>query len=271
MEKKIRRRLIILAAVIGILLVISMLAPWLVPNDPYATDAASIRMAPCREYPFGTDNLGRCVFSRVLAGARTSILSAVALVSICFAAGTIPGMLCGYYGGILDTIVMRLADVILTVPQLVLAVAVAGILGGGMGNAMLAMGFSGWVLFARLARSEVIQEKEEDYVLAARLGGKKGWQILYAEILPGIAGPLLVNAATQISTMMMGLAGLSFLGLGVQVPEAEWGSMIGEARAYIQLAPWAVLAPAGAVVFTVMLFSYLGDTAGDLLDTGGSL
>ncbi|WP_278184246.1 ABC transporter permease [Alkaliphilus metalliredigens] len=202
-------------------------------------------------------------------GAKTSICATLILVFITFIFGTFVGLLCGYYGGLIDSIFMRLIDILLSVPQMVLAIAVAGALGGGMINAMIALGFTSWTLYARLAKSQTISAKQEDYVHAARLGGNSGTRIMLVHILPNIAGPLLVNATIQIGTLLIGFAGLSFLGLGVQVPQAEWGSMISESRAYVQLAPWTVLAPGSAIVLTALLFNYLGDTARDLLEVKG--
>ena len=267
--RRIRRRLTLLLILAGLLVALSLLAPLLCPNDPNATSAAMMNQPPQKGYPFGTDRYGRCVFSRVLMGARTSIFSAAALVAVTFAAGSLLGLLAGWYGGAADTLVMRLADVMLAFPQMVLAIAVAGILGGGMLNAMLAMGITGWTLYARLARAEVLAMKEEPYVQAARLSGCGSLTILFKILLPNALGPLAVNAATQISVMMIGIAGLSFLGIGVTEPQAEWGSMLSASRAYIQLAPWAVLAPAGAVLLTVMVFSLLGDCVRDRLDVEG--
>ena len=263
-----RRRLTVFLFLACLLILVSLLAPLLCPNDPNATSSLAMNRPPCAEYPFGTDRYGRCVCSRVLMGARTSIFSAVALVGITFAVGGLLGMLAGWYGGVIDALVMRLADVMLAFPQMVLAVAVAGILGGGMGNAMLAMGITGWTLYARLARAQVISLKEEPYVQAARLSGFGGWRILTGTLLPNMLGPLLVTATTQIGVMMIGIAGLSFLGIGVIEPQAEWGSMINTSRAYMQLAPWAVLAPAAATVLTVMVFNCLGDCVRDALDVG---
>ena len=261
-----RRRLAVFLVLAGILVIVSLIAPLICPNDPNATSAAAMNQAPSAQYPFGTDRYGRCVCSRVLMGARTSIFSAVALVGLTFLAGTILGLLAGWYGGFVDTLVMRLADVMLAFPQMVLAIAVAGILGGGMGNAMLAMGITGWTLYARLARAHVLALKEEPYVHAARLSGCNGWTIMTRTLLPNILGPMLVTAATQIGVMMIGIAGLSFLGIGVTEPQAEWGSMINGSRAYLQLAPWAVIAPAVATIITVMIFNYLGDCMRDVLD-----
>ena len=265
---RLRRRTTVFLLLAGLLVVLSLLAPLLCPNDPNATSAARMNQAPQKGYPFGTDRYGRCVCSRVLMGARTSIFSAVALVAVTFVAGSLLGLLAGWYGGAVDTIVMRLADVMLAFPQMVLAIAVAGILGGGMGNAMLAMGITGWTLYARLARAQTLALKEEPYVHAARLSGCSGWTIMVKTLLPNLLGPMLVTAATQIGVMMIGIAGLSFLGIGVAEPQAEWGSMINGSRAYLQLAPWAVLAPAVATIITVMIFNYLGDCVRDVLDVG---
>ncbi len=261
-----RLRLTVFLILAGLLLLFGLLAPLLTPNDPDLTSAADINRAPSAEFPLGTDRYGRCICSRVMMGARTSIFSAVALVAITFVFGTAAGMLAGYCGGIADTLVMRLAEVLLAFPQMVLAIAVAGILGGGMGNAMLAMGITGWTGYARLARAKVLSLKEEAYVSAARLSGCSDASILFRTLLPNMLGPLVVNASTQIGSMMIGIAGLSFLGIGVMEPQAEWGSMISGMRAYIQLAPWAVLAPAFATIITVMVFNYLGDCVRDVLD-----
>ena len=261
-----KTKLIVFLILAGLLVLFGILAPLLTPNDPDATSAVHMNQAPSRQFPLGTDRYGRCICSRVMMGARTSIFSAVALVALTFVFGTALGMLAGWYGGIVDSVVMRLADVLLAFPQMVLAIAVAGILGGGMGNAMLAMGISGWTGYARLARAKVLERREEAYVCAARLSGCSDLSILLRTLLPNILGPLVVNASTQIGSMMIGIAGLSFLGIGVMEPQAEWGSMISASRAYIQLAPWAVLAPACATILTVMVFNYLGDCVRDVLD-----
>ena len=267
-RKNAKQKLIVFLILAGLLVILGILAPLLTPNDPNATSAAAMNQAPSAAFPLGTDRYGRCVLSRVMMGARTSIFSAVALVAITFLVGSLLGMAAGWFGGWVDTVVMRVADVLLAFPQMVLAIAVAGILGGGMGNAMLAMGITGWTLYARLARAQVLAMKEESYVHAARLTGCSGWTIMTRTLLPNLLGPMLVTAATQIGVMMIGIAGLSFLGIGVSEPQAEWGSMINGSRAYLQLAPWAVLAPAIATIITVMIFNYLGDCVRDALDVG---
>ena len=265
-SRAVRVRLTVFLILAGALVLLAILAPAFAPNDPNATSAADMNAAPSARFPFGTDRYGRCVCSRVLIGARTSIFSAAALVAITFAVGALLGMLAGWYGGAVDAVVMRLADVLLAFPQMVLAIAVAGLLGGGMGNAMLALGVTGWTLYARLARSQTLALKNEPYVSAARLSGCSTFSILFKTLLPGILGPLTVSAATNMGTTMIGIAGLSFLGIGVTEPHAEWGSMISGMRAYFQLAPWAVLAPAAATVVTVMVFNLLGDAVRDALD-----
>lgn len=259
----VRKRLIISLFFVFLLIGISVLAPFLVPNDPYATQALYRKGAPVMEFPFGTDKLGRCIFSRVLMGTRASVFSALMVVLASMAAGTGLGIFAGYYGGIFDRFVMSICDIFLAFPQMVLAIGVAGLLGGTMTNAMIALGFTGWTSYARLARGLVLGIKKESYISAARLSGNSHWQIMAVHILPGIAGEVVVNASLQIGTVMIGFAGLSYLGLGVSVPEAEWGSMINEAIGYMQQAPWAVLAPGAALFVTVLVFQLLGDSLRD--------
>ena len=261
-----RRRVIFFGILALAILVLAILAPHLAPNDPLATNSAMMKAAPCAQFPFGTDKLGRCVLSRVLYGARTSVFASLALVAVSFVVGTAAGILCGYVGGVLDEIIMRIADIFLAFPQMVLAIAVAGILGGSLLNAMIALGITGWTLYARLARGTVMSLKEESFIAAARLQGLRSAGVMVKHLLPNVAGPLLVNATTQIGTTMIGIAGLSFLGIGVIPPTPEWGSMISEARSYMQLAPWAVFAPAAAVVITVMVYNLFGDAVRDLMD-----
>ena len=265
-KRILRRRVLISSVLAGLLVLTALLAEVIAPNDPYRTHADLIRSAPSPAYLFGTDNLGRCVLSRVLYGARTTIAATFLLVAVSFFAGTLIGMVCGYYGSILDEILMRLADLMLSFPQLVVAIAVAGILGGGLKGAMIALGITMWTSFARLARSHTRTIVIAPYIAAARMAGVSGPAILLRHILPNILEPMLVNALSQIGTTMIGISGLSFLGLGVVPPQAEWGSMISESRAYIQVAPWAVLYPAAATVLTIVVFNYLGDAVMDYRD-----
>ena len=258
-KQKLKTKVIIAAAFAGILILIALLPGAFAPNDPYATHAEMIRHAPTAEYPCGNDNLGRCVLSRVIFGARTTIAATFFLVAVSFVIGIILGMFCGYYGGFTDDLLMRLADLMLAFPQMVVAIGVAGILGGGLYGALLALGITMWVVFARLARSHTLAIRNEPYIQAARLQGMGSLRIIVGHIFPNILEPVLINALTQIGTTMIAISGLSFLGLGVVPPQAEWGSMISEGRAYIQIAPWAVFFPALATLLTIVVFNYLGD------------
>lgn len=265
-REQLRNRMLLMLGLSALLCIFALVAPYLTPNDPNMPNAAYMNAAPCKEFPLGADRYGRCVLSRIMIGARTSIFAAVALVLATFLVGSLLGILSGYYGGVLDAVIMRIADIFLAFPQMVLAIAVAGVLGGSLLNAMIALGITGWTQYARLARTHTMALKNEPFVLAAKMNGSSGLQIMARHILPNMIGPLTVNAATQIGTNMIGIAGLSFLGLGVVPPKAEWGSMINESRAYLQLAPWSVLFPAVAIIVTVMVFNYLGDAVRDYSD-----
>lgn len=263
---KLNIRIYILLFLIALLMIVSLIAPYLCPNDPNYTDLSLAKQAPSKTFIFGTDSYGRCVFSRVLMGAKVSIFSSLFLVLGTFLFGSTYGMICGYFGGKIDRTLMGFVDILLAFPDMILAIAVAGILGGGLINAMLALALTGWTSYARLARGSVMTIKSEVFIKAARLSGNGDLRIIIKHILPNIIGPLVVNATLQIGGMMMGLAGLSFLGIGVQIPHAEWGSMINEGRSLMQTAPWIILYPGGVMMVAVMVFNFLGDSIRDLLD-----
>ena len=257
------RMLTLLAAFI---LIASLFSAQLAPYDPYATDPQLILKAPSAEHLLGTDNYGRDILSRILAGGKTSIFAALFIILIAGSLGSLIGLLAGYYRGRMDAVLMRITDVFQAFPDIVLAIAVAGVLGGGLVNAMLALIVTTWTQYARIARSAAVAVKEETYIQAARLSGCTDTRILFGHILPNIAGPLIVTAVLHVSTMMMGLAGLSYLGIGVQIPAAEWGAMISEGQKYLQQAPWAALAPSAVMVAVMMVFNMFGDQLRDLLD-----
>ncbi len=265
-KKILMTRLYVLIVLAVILLIIAGIGVFVTPNDPYKINALMTKKAPSSEFIFGTDSYGRCVCSRVLAGAGMTIYGALFLVISTATVGTVLGTICGYYGGVVDTVIMRITDLMLAFPQMVLAIAVAGLAGGGLWNAILALGISGWTLYCRLVRSRVMSIKHESYILAARLSGCSDLKIIVSYILPMIVGSVVVNAVTQIGTSIIWIAGLSFLGIGVRAPQAEWGSMINEARGAMQLAPWAVLAPCAAIFITVTVFNCMGDTVRDIAD-----
>ena len=256
----------VLALLAALILIASLFSAQLAPYDPYATNPQLILKPPSAEHLLGTDNYGRDILSRILAGGRTSIFSALFIILIAGSFGSMIGLLAGYYRGRMDAILMRVTDIFQAFPDIVLAIAVAGVLGGGLFNAVLALILTTWTQYARLARSAAAAAREETYIHAARLSGCNDARILFLHILPNIAGPLLITAILHVSTMMMGLAGLSYLGIGVQIPAAEWGAMISEGQKYLQQAPWAALAPSAVMVAVMMVFNMFGDQLRDLLD-----
>lgn len=253
-----------------LLLSAALFADRLCPYDPNAQDYAISLQPPSAAHPFGTDRYGRDMLSRVIAGARASIFSTLALVAAASAAGTAVGAACGYFGGRADAVVMRISDVCLAFPGLVLALAIAAVLNGGIQNAVIALALISWPKYARTARSRTLALKGSDFIAAARLAGGTPLQIITRHILPNILGPILVTAALDTGTMMMELAGLSFLNLGAQPPTAEWGSMMSSGRSMLQTYPWVVLSPGIAIFISVSLCNLLGDAVRDCLDPRGS-
>ena len=256
---------IIIFILISIFL-ISLLAPYIAPNDPYAVDLTKTLQPPSKEFLFGTDSLGRCVFSRVLYGANRTIFSAIIVVLITFLFGTTVGIISGYIGGKIDRLIMRIVDVFLAFPGLVLAIAVAGLLGGCMINAMIAISLISWTKYARIARSKVLEIKEETFIQASKISGHNALHIMIKHILPNILAYLIVTASLDIGTVIMEMSSLSFLGLSSPLPTPEWGAMISEGKSVIQFAPWTLLAPGLAILIVVVLFNLLGDIIRDLLD-----
>lgn len=259
-------KLAVYGALTLLLILVAVFAPYITPYDPYEQDLGNALLAPCREYLLGTDRYGRDMLSRVIMGARSSISSAVLLVVIITVAGSIVGILCGYCQGKLDSFLMRLSDIFLAFPGMVFAIAAASVMSGGIMNAVAALAFISWPKYARIARSQVLTIKNAPYISAARLAGSGTGKIILKHIVPNIAGPVIVTAVLDIGTMMMEIAGLSFLGLGATPPTAEWGSMMSNGRSMLQTSPWVILAPGCAIFLTVMVFNFLGDTVRDILD-----
>lgn len=265
-KNRTRAKLLLFFALVCILLLTAAFAEYLCPYDPYEQNLAAVLQTPGPGHWLGTDRYGRDMLSRIIAGSTISIFAALLLIGVTTAVGTAIGMACGWIGGKPDSIIMRIADLFLAFPGLVFALAVAGVLGGGIQNAVLALAVISWPKFARLSRGLTMSEKESVYLMAARLSGSGTPKLLLKHILPNIAGPVLVTAVLDIGTMLMELAGLSFLGLGVQPPAAEWGNMISEGRSFLQTAPWMVLAPGAALFVSVMIFNLFGDTLRDYMD-----
>ena len=254
-----------LALVAG-LLFIACFGQYIVPYDPYAQDLNNALQAPSGSHLLGTDRYGRDLFTRIIVGAQTTIFSALALVAGITIIGTIVGIICGYVGGWIDSLLMRISDIFLAFPEMVFAIAIAGVLNGGIWSAAIAVGLIAWPRYARVARSQVLSMKNHQYMNAAKLTGTPWYKMIVKHIMPNIMGPIIVTAALDIGAMIMNLAGLSYLGLGVVPPTPEWGSMMSEGRSMLQTSPWIVLAPGLAIFITVVIFNLLGDTVRDILD-----
>ena len=255
-------------AVLALLIVLaSICAPLICQGvDPTEGELADAIMAPSSEHPFGTDKMGRDIFARVIYGSRTSLVSTFSLVLTIFVIGTFLGILAGYFGGWVDAVIMRIADMMIAFPGLVLAIAVAGMLGASTKNAIIAISVVSWPKYARLARSLVMKIRHTDFVAAAQVTGSRTPYMLWKYMLPNTITTLVITAATDIGSMMMELAALSFLGFGAQPPTPEWGSMLNEGRNFMQSAPWMMIYPGLAIFITVVIFNMLGDNLRDILD-----
>ncbi len=269
-QKRLKRdrtmlKLWILFGLTAALIFIACFGEYLVP-DPYAQDLGNTLQAPSWEHLLGTDRYGRDLFARVVVGARTTIFSALALVGGITLVGTIVGVVCGYVGGWLDSILMRISDIFLAFPEMVFAISIAGIVNGGIWGAAIAVGLIAWPRYARVARSQVLAMRNRQYMNAARLAGARWYKMICKHILPNVMGPVVVTAALDVGAMIMNLAGLSYLGLGAVAPTAEWGSMMSDGRSMLQTCPWLSLAPGAAIFVTVIIFNLLGDTIRDVLD-----
>ena len=265
-KNRIWMKLIVFAGLAAALLLITIFAKYICPYDPYAQDLTQAMQPPSAAHLMGTDTYGRDMLSRVLIGAQTSISSTFALVAIITVFGTVFGIFCGYYGGIVDSVMMRISDVCLAFPGLVFAMAVAAILDGGVRNAVIALALISWPKYSRIARGQTLSIKNLPYMQASQLAGDSVLQMIFRHVLPNIAGPILVTSMLDIGTMMMEIAGLSFLGLGAQPPVAEWGSMMSSGRSMLQTYPWIVLSPGLAIFVSVVIFNLLGDSIRDYMD-----
>lgn len=249
-----------------ILVIVAVSAPLIAPYDPLDAIMKDANMEPSAAHLFGTDKLGRDVLSRILYGASYSLSSVLILVSAIFIVGTTLGVLAGYFGGKVDIIIMRIADMMISFPGMILAIAIAGIMGGSLVNAMIALLVVTWTKYARLARSIVLKVKKRDFVEAAVVNGGTPIHILWTHIVPNILPLMVITAAADIGAMMMELAGLSFLGFGSQPPAPEWGLMLNEGRIQLQTAPWLMFFPGLAIFLTVVIFNLWGDALRDVLD-----
>ena len=260
-----RRPLAIAGAVIALTwLVVAVFAPLIAPYDPLAQTFTALR-PPSLDHPFGTDELGRDVLSRVIYGARVSIPLALLLVFLAATIGGVLGAIAGYFRGLADGTVMRVTDLVFAFPAIILAMVVTAVLGRGLRNAVLAIVIVAWPAYARVVRGLVLSIGDSEYVQSARLLGVSSRKTLFRDVLPNVAGPVLVLATLDLGTAILLLAGLSFLGLGAQPPDPEWGSMVATGTQYFE--QWWIGTFPGLAIFTaVVAFNFLGDSLRDFFD-----
>src|SRR5438046_1476637 len=252
--------------VIAAFVLLALFAPLVMPFDPIATSWSAVRKAPSAQHWFGTDDLGRDIFARVIYGARASLMAGAISVAIALSIGVPLRLLSGYRGGFIDALISRITDAMLACPFLILAIALAAFLGPSLTNAMIAIGISATPVFIRLTRAQVLAAKSEDYVEAARALGNPHLRIALRHIFPNIVAPLIVQATLAIAAAVIAEASLSFLGLGQQPPAPSWGSMLNTARNYVDQAPWMAVWPGLSIFLLVLSFNLLGDGLRDALD-----
>ncbi|GGH50094.1 glutathione ABC transporter permease GsiD [Paenibacillus silvae] len=254
------------AGIILFFLLIALIGPWILPNDPLLVGMSDRLLPPSAEFPLGTDHLGRCILSRIIDGTRTTMSTSFLVLTTVILIGVPIGMVSGFWGGKLDTFLMRTVDGIGAIPEFLLAVAVAGFLGPGLLHVMLAVACVKWITYARLVRSIVLLEKEKDYVKAAVVAGSGMWIILYRHLVRQVASPLAVMAALDVGRFILLISMLSFLGLGVQAPAPEWGAMLNEGRSYFQSAPQLMIYPGLCILMVVFSSNLISDAIRDHLD-----
>ena len=262
-----RQRLALVGGGVLILLVfVALLAPLLAPQDPLAQDLYGRLQAPSLEHPFGTDDFGRDILSRIIYGARISLRIGLVAITAALAVGTVLGLLAGYWGGAIDTLIMRIMDLLLAFPSILLAIAVVAVTGPGIDNAIMAVSVVLIPQFARLVRSSVLSVREMAYVEAARALGAGQARILLISVLPNCMAPIIVQTTLSLGTAILDAAGLSFLGLGAQPPTPEWGAMLAGGRELLLKAPWVMTFPGLAIFAVVLALNLFGDGLRDALD-----
>lgn len=247
-------------------IVLALFADVIAPYDPMASNFRARYATPSWEHWLGADGLGRDMLSRIIHGARYSLLSGLISVGIAFSIGSLLGLVAGYFRGIVDTIIMRIMDVILAFPGILLAIAIISVLGRGLTNAMIAVGIYSIPAFARVLRSSVLEKREEEYVQAARASGSSSGRLIFRHVLPNAIAPVLVLATMRLGSAILAAASLSFVGLGAQPPMPEWGAMLSAGRDVLRTAPHVTLFPGIAILLTVIGFNLFGDGLRDALD-----
>lgn len=252
-------QLIIGGILLAVILLLAVFGPLVVPNDPYVSDPANKYASPSLKYWFGTDNIGRCIASRTILGAHTSLVYASVILCSILVISLILGVLSGYFGGAADALIMRMTDVFLALPAPVIALAIAGALGPSAKNLIIAMVLTSWGDFTKLVRGMVLEVKEKDFIMAARASGFSHRKIIFHHIFTNVFPPILILATLEMGKIILAIAGYSFIGLGAQPPTAEWGVMISDAKNYIQVQPQLILYPSAAIIVTVASFNIFGE------------
>lgn len=259
------------AAVVGmvviiLLVLIAVFGRWIMPYDPNYGDMSVNKQTPSAAHWFGTDEQGRDIFSRIIDGTRVSLSVGIEAVAFALVIGTVLGAVAGYKGGKIDTIIMRLMDIMMSIPDILLAITLMAALGRGIEKAVIAIGLVTIPEYARIVRGSIMSIKDSEYVQAAKVIGNNDFTIIFKHILPNVLSPIIVRATLGISTAILNIAALGFLGLGVQPPNAEWGDMLGRARSFIFEAPYMLIFPGVAITITVLAFNLLGDGLRDAFD-----
>lgn len=249
-----------------LLVVISVVGPFLAPHDFIEQNLARVKSPPCNEFPLGTDEFGRCILSRILFGARISLMIGVISIGIALVIGVLLGLIAGYYGNIMDHLIMRAMDVLLSFPYFILAIAVIIVLGPGLFNIMLTIGIYNIPTFVRIIRGVVLSQKQKEYVEAAKAFGENDFSVIFRYLLPNCISSIIVYATLRIGSAILVASILGFLGLGIMPPTPEWGAMINGGKAYLRTSPHIILFPGLAIMITVLSFNLLGDGLRDALD-----
>ncbi|WP_186670245.1 nickel transporter permease [Sporosarcina sp. BP05] len=257
-------------ALLGLILLITIvlitaIGPLLIPNDPYMANMAERLSSPSLTYPFGTDHMGRCIFSRIVIGSQATLGITVLVITTVILIGIPIGLVSGYIGGRVDSIVMRLADGLIALPEFILAIAIAGFLGPSLTNLMISVVLVKWISYTRVVRGIVLSEREKEYVLAARVGGCTTWRIITRHLLPQIISPVLVLATLDVGKIILIISSLSYLGLGAQPPAPEWGAMLSDGRPYFQTFPELMIYPGMAIFIVVLSCNLIGEGLRDKL------
>jgi peptide/nickel transport system permease protein len=252
--------------IIGALLLVALFAPWITSYDPVRQNYDELLQPPSLDHPLGTDQYGRDLLTRIIFGCRYAVIIGVGVVCIQLLIGVTLGLAAGYYGGMLEMLIMRLTDVMLSIPSVVLGVTIAGFLGGGIQNVIIAVGAIGWRAYTRLVRAEVLSLKQETFVESARAVGCSQLRIILRHILPYTLGPVIAWSSLAVAIAILWAAALSFLGLGAQPPTPEWGAMLADGREYMMDAWWIATFPGIAIMITVLGFNFFGDALRNALD-----